>query len=175
MTMKATLEDYRILELSEGTTTDEARQAYHRKRALYSESSLATYSLMEDEERAEILHRIDMAYMRISRDLREETTLSDALLPFDSSDEAVPPGPDDRIGPFLRQRRESLGYTINDVARRTRIRSTYLEHIENEQFNDLPAPVYLRGFVLEYVRLLGLPESEKIARRFLDQAGHGEP
>jgi hypothetical protein len=174
MTRKATPEDYMILHLTDGATADEAKRAYHKMKALYSESSLATYSLMEDEQRTEVLHKIEMAYMHISQDLREEAVAATPTLPFDSSDQAAAPGPSDRIGPYLRQRRESLGYTINDVARRTRVRSTYLEQIENEQFKDLPATVYLRGFVLEYARLLGLPDPEKITRRFLDQAGSGE-
>jgi flagellar biosynthesis protein FlhG len=175
MTKKASLEDYRVLDLSEDATADEVKRAYHRRRALYSEGSLATYSLMEDEQRAEMLHRIDMAYMHISKDLRQETSITNAMLPFYSAEQAAAPGPGERVGPYLRHRRESLGYTIHDVAQRSRIRSTYLELIENEQFKDLPAPVYLRGFLLEYARILGLPEAEKIARRFLDQAGLSEP
>lgn len=174
MTRKATREDYSILNLAQGANADEARRAYHRMKALYSESSLATYSLMEGDQRSEILHRIEMAYMHISQDLREESPETSPTLPFDEPDRLPVPGDDDRIGPYLRQRRESLGYTINDVARKTRVRTAYLEQIENEQFKDLPAPVYLRGFVLEYARLLGLPEPEKITRQFLDQARNAE-
>lgn len=174
MNRKATSEDYRVLNLNESATADEAKRAYHRMKALYSESSLATYSLMENEQRSEILHRIEMAYMHISQDLRSQSGETAPTLPFEDLDHPAAPGADERIGPYLRQRRESLGFTINDIARRTRVRTAYLEYIENEQFKELPAPVYLRGFVLDYIRLLDLPEPEKIARRFLDQVRESE-
>ena len=54
------------------------------------------------------------------------------------------------------------------MAARTRIRTTYLEHIENERLADLPAPVYLRGFVLEFARVLGLPNPESTAAAYLE-------
>jgi len=174
MTKKATFEDYRILNLPDEATADEARRAYHRMKALYAESSLATYSLMEDDQRFEILQRIEKAYMHIAHDLRVQDMASTSPLPFLDSDQLAPPAFNERIGPYLRQRREILGFTIKDVARRTRVRSTYLEDIENEHFGNLPAPVYLRGFVLEYARLLGLPDPEKITQFFLKQASGGE-
>ena len=170
MTNKATLDDFRILNLPEDATAEDARRAYHRMKALYAESSLATYSLMEEDQRFEILQLIERAYMHISQDLRSKDMESTTPLPFLDSDQPAPPGDQDRIGPYLRQRRETLGFTVKDVARRTRIRSMYLENIENECFRDLPAPVYLRGFVLEYARLLGLPDPEQITQRFLIQA-----
>ena len=174
MKKKATQEDYKVLNLPNDATADEARKAYHRMKALYAESSLATYSLMEDEQRSEILHRIEKAYMHISQDLRTEPTVPTTPMLLEDLDQPVPPGFDERIGPYLRQRRETLGYTIKIVAQKTRIRSTYLENIENERFKDLPAPVYLRGFVLEYARLLGLPKPQEITRLFLQQACGGE-
>ena len=170
MTRVATPEDYRLLDLPEDTTADEARRAYHRMKALYAQGALATYSLIEDDQRGEILNRIEKAYMRISQDVRTESTASPAVLPVDRLDQPAAPAPDERIGPYLRKRREALGYTIREIAQKTRIRSTYLELIESEGFQHLPAPVYLRGFILEYARVLDLPEPEKISGVFLSQA-----
>lgn len=170
MTKVSTPEDYSVLDLSEDATADEAKRAYHRKKALYAQGALATYSLVENDQRGEIVDRIERAYMRISQDLRTDSTDGPAVLPMHGLDQPFAPGPDERIGPYLRQRREFLGFTIQDIAKRTRIRSTYLEQIEGELFQELPAPVYLRGFILQFASVLGLPEPEKIAGAFLEQA-----
>ena len=174
MTRKSTPEDYKVLDLRDDATADEAKRAYHRMKALYAEGSLATYSLMEGDQRIEVLRRIERAYMRISQDLRAKNELPTTHADPQDLEKPNPPAPGEKLGSYLRQRREALGYTIQDVAKKTRIRSTYLDHIENERFKDLPAPVYLRGFILEYTRLLGLPEPEKITRRYLKQAETGE-
>jgi cytoskeletal protein RodZ len=60
------------------------------------------------------------------------------------------------IGLFLKAQRESLGYSLEDAAKHTRIRKTYLESIEKNQFADLPGQVYVTGFVRVYSRYLGL-------------------
>ena len=170
MTKVSTPEDYRVLDLSEDATADEAKRAYHRKKALYAQGALATYSLVENDQRGEIIDRIERAYMRISQDLRPEPADGPAVLPMHGLDKPFPPGPGERIGPYLRQRREFLGFTVQEIAKRTRIRSTYLEQIEKELFQELPAAVYLRGFILQFAGILGLPEPERIAAAFLEQA-----
>lgn len=160
-------EDFKLFHLDENATAHEVRRAYHRMKALYAESSLATYSLLTPEERAEMLDRIERAYMRISREidahLHSQTTLlfgEEAALPD-------PPAPGDSIGAYLKLCREHLGLTLRDVANRTRIRTTYLENIESECLANLPAPVYLRGFVREFARVLELPDPESIAAAYL--------
>jgi cytoskeleton protein RodZ len=60
------------------------------------------------------------------------------------------------IGLFLKAQRESLGYSLEDAAQHTRIRKTYLESIEKNQFSDLPGQAYVTGFVRVYSRYLGL-------------------
>ena len=61
--------DYKLLDLDDNATSQEARRAYHRMKALYAEGSLATYSLLTVEERDKILDNIERAYMRISREI----------------------------------------------------------------------------------------------------------
>lgn len=167
-------EDYKLLGLDENTTAYEARRSYHKMKALYAEGSLATYSLMTAAQREEILDRIERAYMRISMEIESQSkTGSPALF----SQEAVlpyPPEGNESIGSYLKQRRENLGLTLRDVANKTRIRTTYLEHIENENLEDLPAPVYLRGFVLEFARVLDLPDPESITADYLKLMGEDE-
>jgi len=159
--------DYKLLNLDLNATAQEARRAYHRMKALYSEGSLATYSLMTSGERDEMLDRIERAYMRISMNIEPPSqTPGPSLFPEEAAPPA-PPEPGESIGAYLKRCRQNLGLTLRDIASRTRVRTTYLEHIENERLSDLPAPVYLRGFVLEFARILDLPDPESITAAYL--------
>lgn len=71
----------------------------------------------------------------------------------------LPPLPDVEVlgvGEALRKRREQLGWSIGDVAAWLRIRSVYLEALENGNASVLPAEVYALGFLRAYGRLSGL-------------------
>jgi cytoskeleton protein RodZ len=60
------------------------------------------------------------------------------------------------IGAALRAAREEKGWTANDVGSRLRLMSRQVEAIENEEFSKLGPPVFARGFVRNYAKLLGL-------------------
>lgn len=70
----------------------------------------------------------------------------------------LPPLPDVTalgVGEALRKRRDQLGWAIEDVAAWLRIRSVYLEALENGHANVLPAEVYALGFLRTYGQALG--------------------
>ncbi|MEO9256206.1 MAG: helix-turn-helix transcriptional regulator [Tepidiformaceae bacterium] len=60
------------------------------------------------------------------------------------------------IGITLRNARIQRGLTIDQVAQDTRISPRFLEALEAESFDDLPAPVYVRGFLRSYANYLHL-------------------
>ena len=64
------------------------------------------------------------------------------------------------IGQLLRETREAKGLTLDDVEQEIRIRSSYLEALENEDYDRLPGAVYVRGFLRNYARLLGVELEE---------------
>jgi len=64
------------------------------------------------------------------------------------------------LGETLRRARLSKNVTFEDAERVTRIRREYLEALEREDFNKLPAPVYARGFLRSYAGYLGLDPGE---------------
>lgn len=64
------------------------------------------------------------------------------------------------IGQTLRQARETLGLTLEEVERVTRIRTYHLEALEKEDFDSLPSPVQIRGFLHNYAEFLGLNTDE---------------
>jgi len=58
------------------------------------------------------------------------------------------------IGSTLRSARESRGLTIELAAQETRISPRFLEALEDDRFEALPAPVYVRGFLRSYANYL---------------------
>jgi curved DNA-binding protein CbpA len=67
---------------------------------------------------------------------------------------------DDGRGEFdgvrLRRNRLFRGYEIDDIASVTKVSTSHLRNIEDENFGDLPADVYVRGFVTAYAQTIGL-------------------
>jgi hypothetical protein len=69
-------------------------------------------------------------------------------------------------GAFLRKVREIRGLELNDISQRTKISERYLRALEEEQFADMPAAVYVRGYVTEYARALRL-DPQRSAESYL--------
>lgn len=64
--------------------------------------------------------------------------------------------PDLMTGADLKKIREARGVSLRGIALVTKIGVRFLEYIEEDRLGLLPAPVYLRGFLMEYGRALGL-------------------
>ncbi len=60
------------------------------------------------------------------------------------------------IGETLRSAREEQGKSIAEAATATRIRSSYIEALEQERFDELGGSVYAKGFLRSYASFLGL-------------------
>jgi hypothetical protein len=56
----------------------------------------------------------------------------------------------------LRQARERRGLTFEEVAADSRIPVHYIQALETDAFDDLPAPVYVRGFLRVYSKVLDI-------------------
>ncbi len=59
-------------------------------------------------------------------------------------------------GEFLKKIREYKKVDLNRLAEMTKVSKTYLAKIENEDTTNLPALVYVRGFVYQYAKCLKL-------------------
>lgn len=64
---------------------------------------------------------------------------------------------------LLKEQREKLNKELNEIARITRIKASYLKAIEEEDFAKLPVEVYTRGYIREYARFLGVSPDVAIA------------
>src|SRR5262245_51458589 len=68
------------------------------------------------------------------------------------------------VGDYLRTLREGKQVSIEEMARETRVGSRQLEALEAEQWVDLPAPVFVKGFIRAYCHVLGEPDEEALQR-----------
>lgn len=71
------------------------------------------------------------------------------------------------IGQTLRESRERLGLTLEEVERSIRIRAQRLESIEEGDFDSLPSIAQARGFLHNYAEFLGL-DTEAILEKYTE-------
>lgn len=85
---------------------------------------------------------------------------------FEDSDAIDEDAPWD--GARLRRSRMLRGADIEAIAAFTKINPAYLRCLEEERFDDLPAPVYVRGFVSAYARYLGL-DARRVSASYVER------
>lgn len=173
---------YEVLEVPSDATPQEIERAYQIARHTYQPGSIATYSVFSDEDNAEILRRVEEAYQVLSDEslrreydarlrrlhpegveggggeLEAEPELPAAPRRYDELELDEEVEPDDGIydGLVLRRIRMSRGVEIEEISAVTKISETYLGFLEANRYADLPAPVYVRGFLQAYARYLRL-------------------
>ncbi len=95
---------------------------------------------------------------------------------FDSPDEQTPAVAETTgnsilifkdLGEDLKQQREMLGFSLEEVERNIHVRQHYLEAMESGNLAGLPSPVQGRGMLQNYAAFLGL-DNEPIMLRFAD-------
>lgn len=79
------------------------------------------------------------------------------------------------IGERLIGAREQRGLSLEDAERDTRISRRYLQALEDERFDIIPAPVYARGFLRSYSQYLGVETAPLLARFPQDTPPPGAP
>lgn len=68
------------------------------------------------------------------------------------------------VGQLLREARAARGITVDDAALRLRLMQRQIEAMEADDFESLGRPVFARGFVRNYARLLGLAAEPLLAQ-----------
>ncbi len=68
------------------------------------------------------------------------------------------------FGEYLRRQRELRGLSLEQVAEQTKISLRALRALEAEDWDILPAEVYIRGFVRCYAEAIGLDPNEALYR-----------
>jgi cytoskeletal protein RodZ len=89
----------------------------------------------------------------------------------------------DSFGSGLRRAREKRQLSLRDIAGATKIPCSTLERIEASNLDELPADVFVRGFIRSFARAVGTDENEPLhgfqralnARRNAEQARSSTP
>jgi cytoskeleton protein RodZ len=67
-------------------------------------------------------------------------------------------------GEYLKRERELRGITLDRIHEVTRIQKKHLEAIEADDYDILPHPTFVKGFIKSYCRLLGVDENDAALR-----------
>jgi flagellar biosynthesis protein FlhG len=155
-----------VLEVERGATDEEIRRAYKRMCGVFDPENLVTFGLFDEEGLDAARTRIDEAY----------DVLLDPARNAETDQEQVPSGelppapsitPDTEFsGALLRAVRESQGTTLHQISERTKVGINYLRCLEEDEFEKLPAAVYVRGFVTEFAKCLRL-DPEQVSQSYL--------
>ncbi len=70
----------------------------------------------------------------------------------------------DSVGTYLKRLRVSKGASLDDIARATRVGRRHLEALENDESGELPAPVFVKGFIRAYCEFLETRPDEAFLR-----------
>lgn len=186
---------YELLEVPPTASFEDIRRANRRVRDIYGAESIAVSGLYDPPGLEAVHRRLDLAYTTLMdaakrKDYDLELFPDGVPTPVHAApaSDALPPRPkalvDDPAtlatrpampevtphtefsGPLLRQIREAIGVELREIAERSKIGMAYLQAMEGEVFAKLPAPVYLRGFLAEYARALGL-DPDRVKQTYL--------
>ncbi len=63
------------------------------------------------------------------------------------------------LGAKLRESRIAAKLSVSEVASQLHFGEAIIQQLEDEQFEDFPAPTFVRGYLRAYAKLLGLPDA----------------
>jgi flagellar biosynthesis protein FlhG len=174
---------YALLGITRTSNDEEVRRAYKRRREVYATGGLATSSLLSEAQLKAEQSRLDEAYDTlldpvrrraydlssfpeeagpdpdVKRSQRPQALAAEQLML--QADLAREIGPDTEFtGELLRKVRESQGIELADITAKTKIARAHLAAIEEEEWANLPAIVYVRGFVNELAKFLKLDPAQ---------------
>lgn len=78
------------------------------------------------------------------------------------------------VGQILREARTEKLYTLEDVEKNTKIRKELLEALENDNYDKLPPPTFIQGFIKNYAKFLNIDVDKLLAifRRDFESKKH---
>jgi cytoskeletal protein RodZ len=68
-----------------------------------------------------------------------------------------------KLGQLLFRQRNRRKLSLEDAAKATKIKASFLAAIEKGDYHKLPSPAYAKGFVINYATYLGLSKAEAVA------------
>jgi len=185
---------FETLSLSPGDMSGEDLEAAYlkkKKEALYE--SLSFYGLTSDQLSKPDLGMIDEAYIvlknptkrddaqfqsQVNKKRKITNEIKKHLYPeylVDLDFESLIAEQKDFDGAFLTKVREYKKINLSKMEELSKVAIRHLRNIEEDNYKDLPASVYLRGFLINYAKVLDLNENFLISsylKKFYEHRGH---
>ena len=155
---------FEMLELTTKASPAEIKKAYLLLKDVYSEDSLAIMSMSDEisvEQTESILQQIEDSFLVLSELFNEEQNDVAEFVDRIVADIT------DFNGGVLKEIRQKLDISLDDMAMETRVQYKNLLDIEADNFAELPVAVYTRGFVVNYAKFLSL-DPEMVAKSYMD-------
>ena len=192
---------YEVLGVSQNATLAEIRTSYFKKKQLLKESA-ATYSLFDTQTTNPIESEIEQSYLTLSDEfLRQQydeaqskngpqedkppknrskkasqSGVRTMYRDLESSrrqkiNEAMGPN-QDQLGKFLKMARKECNISTEELYRNLRISASFIHALEEEDFNNLPPVVYVRGFLKSLLEYLGIRNKPQIIDQYSRKIEH---
>lgn len=182
---------YDILGLSPSASVSEIIAAYHAAKHAFSKESMATYTLFGEDEISKISQKLDEAFhvlsnierrreydkelalgrhdpnllskleFKISSSKKDEIKIETLYTPICDAYEGYITGKE------FKEIREKRNITIEEVSKTTKIPVKYITAIELDNPENLPARVYLQGFLRNLATFYRL-DATIVAKSYLE-------
>lgn len=170
---------YEFLEVEPFTTEEEIRKSYKGLQLRFNPDAMIVYGLFERTEAKELLEDLRQVYETLLDPTKKQeydakhypegepprsnrntpknafTSRMRPLVPPDIAEEFL----QDRFlnGKALSDLRDLQHISLEEISERTKIQLYYLQAIEKEDFESLPAEVYVKGFLKQVAQVLSVP------------------
>ena len=70
----------------------------------------------------------------------------------------------ERLGAFLKREREKRNISLDDISAVSKINIKLLAHLEDDNYDQLPNPIFVKGYLKAYANYIGLDNKEVMSR-----------
>lgn len=184
---------YDILEVNPTATYKDIIRSYQRLKIAYGKNSFVTYTGIDDVARKETLSKIEEAYLvlccnskrrqydkfhKLGNDITATPEVKNKFKEY-----VTPRSPRFKISPafeeeienqttfdgsFLKKVREYKNISLKALSQYTKISKKYFLSIENEEYHEFPATIYLRNYLMQYAQYLKLDPS-RVCQSYLER------
>ena len=179
---------YELLNVDPYTSEEEIRRAYKGLLDRFNPDGFIAYGLFTRTQAEALRVQFDEAYQVLSDPIQRQTydaqtfpngfpprkkhtntsSYSTKLQPLVSKKEALEYAQNHILdGQGLKKLRQQYDLSLDAIHERTKISIHTLHCLEDHRFNELPAEVYVKGFLKQLAYVLSLPQ-EQFLQQYLD-------
>ena len=179
---------YELLNVDPYTSEEEIRRAYKGLLERFNPDGFIAYGLYTRTQAEALRYQFDEAYQILSDPIQRQeydtqtfpsgfpprqkkihtTTYSTKLQPLINKKDALDYSQNHTLdGKGIKQLRVQYDISLEAIHERTKISIHTLHCLEDNRFNDLPAEVYVKGFLKQLAHVLSLPQ-DQLLQQYLD-------